>query len=459
MENQNTTLQHEPFELTKEFVDLLKQDIFANNDSKIKAQLTEMFPADISSIFDELDGNESHYIIGLLDTEISAEIISILDPADRKKLFKNFSSNEIAQFVNILDSDDAVDILNEQPLVIREEVIALLKDREQARFILDLIHYDEDCAGGLMQKELVKINVKQSVIECVEEIRKQAEDVENVHSVYVVDDENILLGRVSLKKIILAKRGSKIADIFSDEIISIRSSATGEEVAEVMQKYDLEAIPVVNIQNRLLGRITIDDIVDFITEQAQEDISAMAGITEVVEEDDSIWMLVRSRLPWLLVGMTGSFLAAKIIGLFDAQVSAFPTLAAFIPLIGSTGGNVGIQSSALIVQSLADKSGMDTALGERLKKVVIVAIFNGIIAAAFAFLGTLLLQHQGNISLVMSLSIFSIVMLASLMGTITPLVLNRLKINPAIASGPFITTTNDLLGYGVYFLIVYWLLG
>ena len=395
METTAVPIQHSPFELTKEFVDKLRENIAQNEDLAVKESLSDLFPADITSVLDELDSAECHYVIGLLDTEISAEIISNLDAPERKKLFKNFTSQEIAEYVNIIDSDDAADILNEQPLAIREEVIALLKDREQARFILDLIHYDEDCAGGLMQKELVKINMKQSVTECVEEIRKQAEDVENVHSVYVVDDDNILLGRVSLKKIILAKRGSKIADIYSDEIISVKSSATGEEVAEIMQKYDLEAVPVVNIQNRLLGRITIDDVVDFITEQAQEDISAMAGITEVVEEDDSIWMLVRSRLPWLLVGMTGSFLAAKIIGLFDTQVSAIPALAAFIPLIGSTGGNVGIQSSALIVQSLADKSGIDTALGERLKKVVIVAILNGLIAAAFAFLGTLFLEHEG----------------------------------------------------------------
>ncbi len=456
---EKSILQHEAFDLTKDFIEKLRENIAHNNSMEIKDLLEDLYPADITSVLDELDGPECHYIIGLLDTEISAEIISNLDAPERKKLFKNFTSQEIAEYVNIIDSDDAADILNEQPLVIREEVIAHLKDREQARFILDLIHYDEDCAGGLMQKELVKINVKQSVTECVEEIRRQAEDVENVHSVYVVDDEGILLGRVSLKKIILAKRGSKIADIYTDDIVSVKTSATGEEVAEIMQKYDLEAVPVVNIQNRLLGRITIDDVVDFITEQAQEDISAMAGISEVVEEDDSIWMLVRSRLPWLLVGMTGSFLAAKIIEQFSDQVSLIPALAAFIPLIGSTGGNVGIQSSALIVQSLADKSGIDTALGERLKKVVIVALINGLIAAAFAFLGTLLLQHRENISLVMSLSIFSIVMLASLMGTITPLVLNRLKINPAIASGPFITTTNDLLGYGVYFMIVYWLLG
>jgi magnesium transporter len=452
------TNQHLPFELTKEYLEKIQAAISEQNNEFIRTEMEELFPADITNILYELEGEEAHYLVTLLDTKLAAEIIINLDPDDRKKFLKNFTSQQIAEYVDLLDSDDAVDILNEQPVNVREEVIALVSDREQARFIIDLLHYDEDCAGGLMQKELVKINVKQSVTECVEEIRRQAEDVENVYSVYVVDDEGTLLGRASLKKIILAKRGSKIADIFTDDIVSVKTTATGEEVADIMQKYDLDAVPVVNIQGRLLGRITIDDVVDFITEQAHEDVQAMAGISEDVEEDDSVWKLVRSRLPWLLIGMTGSFLAAKIIGVFDGEVARTPALAAFIPLIGSTGGNVGIQSSALIVQSLADKSGIDTSLTERLKKVLLVSLLNGLIAATFAFLGTLVLEHENTISLVMSLSIFSIVMLASFMGTITPLVLNQFDINPAVASGPFITTTNDLLGYGVYFLIVYMLI-
>ncbi len=452
------TNQHLPFELTKEYLEKIQAAISEQNNEFIRTEMEELFPADITNILYELEGEEAHYLVTLLDTKLAAEIIVNLDPDDRKKFLKNFTSQQIAEYVDLLDSDDAVDILNEQPVNVREEVIALVSDREQARFIIDLLHYDEDCAGGLMQKELVKINVKQSVTECVEEIRRQAEDVENVYSVYVVDDEGTLLGRASLKKIILAKRGSKIADIFTDDIVSVKTTATGEEVADIMQKYDLDAVPVVNIQGRLLGRITIDDVVDFITEQAHEDVQAMAGISEDVEEDDSVWKLVRSRLPWLLIGMTGSFLAAKIIGVFDGEVARTPALAAFIPLIGSTGGNVGIQSSALIVQSLADKSGIDTSLTDRLKKVLLVSLLNGLIAATFAFLGTLVLEHENTISLVMSLSIFSIVMLASFMGTITPLVLNQFDINPAVASGPFITTTNDLLGYGVYFLIVYMLI-
>jgi magnesium transporter len=458
MEVVNT--QHLPFELTKEFIEDIRLLIENQANDEILLKLDELFPADITHILIELTTDEARYLVLLIDTKIAAEIISTLDSDDRKKFLKNFTSKEIASYINVIDSDDAVDILNEQPVKVREEVIALLKDREQARFIIDLMHYDEDCAGGLMQKELIKINISQTVTECVEEIRKQAEDVEKVYSVYVIDDDGLLLGTVSLKKIILAKRGSKIADVYEDdEIVSVQTYASGEEVADLMQKYDLEAIPVINIQGRLLGRITIDDVVDFITESAQEDIQVMAGISEDVEEDDSVWLLVRSRLPWLIGGMVGSFIAAKIIDRFDDTIAILPAISAFIPLIGSTGGNVGIQSSSLIVQSLADKSGLDTTLSKRLQKVLVVALINALIAAIFAF-GCSLLVDSGEIMLsaTVSLSLFAVVMLASLMGTITPLVLNQLKINPAVASGPFITTTNDILGYGVYFLIVYWLL-
>ena len=455
----NQPFELTPFELTKEYIEKLQSAISQQDNEFILAEMDELYPADITNILYELAGEESHYLVRLLDKKLGAEIITNLDADDRKKFLKNFTPQEIAEYVDLLDSDDAVDILNEQPKDISEDIIGLLKDKEQARFVNDLMHYDEDSAGGLMQKELVKINIKQSVTECVEEIRRQAEDVENVNAVYVVDDDIILQGRVSLKKIILAKRGSKIADIYTDDIVSVKTTATGEEVADVMQKYDLDAVPVVNIQGRLLGRITIDDVVDFITEQAQEDVQAMTGISEDVEEDDSVWKLVRSRLPWLLMGMCGSFLAAKLIDNFDDKLSAIPAIAAFIPLIGSTGGNVGIQSSSLIVQSLADKSGIDVPLGERLFKVLKVALFNALIAGIFAFGGSLLVDGVNvSLSLTVSLSLFSVVMLASLMGTITPLVLNKFDINPAIASGPFITTTNDLLGYGVYLLIVYLLM-
>lgn len=448
-----------PFELTKEYVERLDSAIEQEDEAFIKAEMEELYPADISSILYELDGPKTHYVLGLLEKEVGAEILSEFDTDTRRDFLRYFTSQELAAYVNVLDSDDAVDLLKEQPIQVREEVIALLPDREQARFILDLLPYDEDCAGGLMQKELVKINVKQTVTECVEEIRRQAEDVENVYSVYVVDDDNTLLGRVSLKKIILAKRGSKIENIYDDDIAYVHTYDPVEEVSDLMQKYNLDAIPVVNVQQRLLGRITIDDVVDVITEQAQEDIQAITGLTADVEEDDSVWKITRARLPWLGIGMIGSLFAAKFLGIFEHDLlQMIPALALFIPIVGSTGGNVGIQTSSFMVQILSDKSGMETDFWQRIIKISSVALLKGLIISLFVFSVTsLILSHPLKLSLVVSTSLFAVVLLASFMGTVTPIVLDKFGINPSVASGPFITTANDLLGYGVYFLIAYWL--
>lgn len=447
------------FELTKEYIERIDAAIEHEEVSFLKAEMEELFPADISGILYELDGPKTRYVLSLLAPEVGAEILSELESDTRKEFLQIFSSEEIARYVNVLDSDDAVDLLNEQPIQVREEVIALLTDREQARFILDLLPYDEDCAGGLMQKELVKINVKQTVTECVEEIRRQAEDVENVYSVYVVDDDNTLLGRVSLKKIILAKRGSKIENIFDDDIAYVNTYDPVEKVADLMQKYNLDAIPVVNVQKRLLGRITIDDVVDVITEQAQEDIQAMTGVSADVEEDDSVWKITSARLPWLGIGMVGSLFAAKFLGIFEHDLlRMIPALALFIPIVGSTGGNVGIQTSSFMVQILSDKSGLEKDFWQRMLKITSIAVLKGLLISLFVFLVTfLVLSHPFKLSIVVAVSLFAVVLLASFMGTVTPIVLDRWGINPAVASGPFITTANDLLGYGVYFLLAYWL--
>lgn len=445
------------FELTKEYVERLSQAVELRDESTIRMELRDLFAADISVLLDELEGPEAHYILTLLDTETGAEILAEYDSDSRRELLTYFDSAEIARYVNILDSDDAVDLLKEQPVRIREEVIALIEDREQARFILDLLPYEPDTAGGLMQKELVKINVRQTVTECVEEIRRQAEDVEKVYTVYVVDDDQILLGIVSLKDIILAKRGSKIEQIYDDDVIYASTYDSAEDVAELMSRYDLDALPVVNVQKRLLGQITIDDVVDVITEQAQEDIAAITGVSEEVEEDDSVWKITRSRLPWLGIGMIGSLLAAKFLGIFEHDLLMMvPALALFIPIIGSTGGNVGIQSSSFMVQILSDKSALSGEFWPRMLKILTVAVLKGVLIAAFVFLITyLILSHPLKLSMVVSISLMAVVLLSSFTGTVTPIILNRYGINPSVASGPFITTANDFLGYSVYFGIAY----
>jgi magnesium transporter len=446
------------FELTNEFLDSIKVAISNKSEAFIHEELSELYPADIASILYELSGEDAHFILQFLPTEKGADVLSSIDTDDRKRFVKEqFTVEEIAKYVNLFDSDDAVDLLNEQSIEVCERVIALLDDRDHARFILDLLHYPEDVAGGLMQKELIKVTDNQNVSECIEEIRNQLESVDKVYAVYVVDEDNKLKGIVSLKDIVLARKNTKIANLVNEDIISVDTTKAGEEVAELMQRYDLEALPVVNTIGRLMGRITIDDVVDFITEKAEEDFQAVTGITGEVEEDDTVWKLAKSRLPWLIVGVMGSLLAATVIKGFESQLARITALALFIPIMGSTGGNVGIQTSSLIVQSLAEKSALSLSLVERLFKIAKVALLNGLVISILAS-AYLYFMGETELLMVVCLALLAVVFLASFMGTVTPLLLDKIGINPAVASGPFITTANDLVGIGTYFLIANWLL-
>ncbi|KQS34145.1 magnesium transporter [Dyadobacter sp. Leaf189] len=446
------------FELTQLYVDHIQELIAKEDAAAIRSEMENVFAADITSLLYELETESAKYLISQLNPETGAAILADMDPSERREFLKAFTSEEISCFVNLFDSDDAVDLLNEQPIRVREEVIALLEDREQARFILDLLHYDEDVAGGLMQKELVKANVNWTVNECIEELRKQAEDVGKVYAVYVVDDFGKLHGILSLKKIVLAHKNTRIESLYDKDVIFVETYRPAVEVAELMQRYDLDALPVVNVQGKLLGRITIDDVIDVITDLASSDTLAMAGITGDVEEDDTIWQQTKARLPWLLVGMMGGILAAKFISFFEGDLKIIPAMAAFIPIIGSTGGNVGIQTSSIILQSLADKTGLDTTVGQRLIRMFAVAFINGLIISAIVFGFNLLIGNDIQLAMVVSTALMSVVFLASFMGTITPILLEKIGINPAVASGPFITTANDLIGYGVYFGLAHLLL-
>lgn len=446
------------FELTKEYLSEIEEAVSSQNIDFLNTQLEDLFPADIATILYQLEGPEAHSLIQLLDDEKAAEVLSNIDSDDRKKFIKEqFTVEEISKYVNLFDSDDAVDLLNEQSIEVREQVIALLEDREQARFIIDLMHYPEDVAGGLMQKELIKVNISDTVSDCVEEIRAQAETVDKVYAVYVVDNDQKLRGIVSLKQILLTRKNTKIENIFEDDIVFVDTTKSGDEVAEIMQRYDLEAIPVVNALGRLLGLITIDDVLDFVKEKAEEDIQVMTGITGEVDEDDSVWLLAKARIPWLVVGVIGSLMAASVIGWFEGTMAKVAGLAIFIPLMASTGGNVGIQTSSLIVQSLAEKSQISLSLGKRLSKVIRVALINGLVVGILTGIYVYAIGKP-ELFYVVCLSLFSVVILASFMGTITPIILDKFGVNPAMASGPFITTANDLIGIGAYFGIAYLLL-
>lgn len=445
------------FELSKEFIERFQQALDERDDQFIRKTLGDVKAADITALLYEFNSEESKYVMDLLSIEIQAEIISDLDPDTRKRFLKIYPPSEIINFLNQLASDDTADILNELPIKEREEVLSGLENTLKTQ-VTELLRYEENVAGGLMAKELIKARYFWTVVECIDEIRKQAENVNKFYAVYVVDERDKLMGRVALQDLIVKDAKTIVGDIIETDIVSIETYMEDYEVAEIMKKYDLESVPVVNVQGQLVGRVTIDDIVDVITEQAEEERQIMAGISENVEEDDSVWRNTRARLPWLLIGIAGGLMNAKFMGLFESELARLTAIAFFTPLIQATGGNVGIQSSSLIVQSLANPDFVDEGLWKRLIKVFFVALLNGVLLSLLVFTANVVLFGEYRLSLIVSLALFSVILFASFIGTITPLILNRFGFNPALAAGPFITTTNDLLGLTVYFLTVHLML-
>ncbi|WP_291781841.1 magnesium transporter [Cecembia sp.] len=440
------------FELSKEYLESLREAIEKKDNDFIIESLDGANVADIAALLDELNLEEAIYVIRLLESSIAADILIELDEDSLVKVIREMQAFELAALIEKMDSDDAVDILILMPTKEREDVISYLQEKEKSANILDLLRYDEDSAGGLMAKEFIKANQNWNVVQTIEEIRRQAEKVEKIYSIYVVDNRQHLLGRVSLKKIILASSDTKISDIYEADLISVPTHMDGEDVAEIMRKYDLESVPVVNAKNKLVGRITVDDILDLIREQSEEDIQAMSGISADVEESDSIFRISKARLPWLLIGVMGGLMGAQIISFFEEGLSKYIALASFIPLVAATGGNVGIQSSSLVVQTLASKSVFNDTPWQRFIKGVLIALLNGLVLGSFVFgLVVFIYGFESIFGLTIGLAMFCVVLLASFMGTVTPLILDKFGINPAIASGPFITTANDLLGLAVYF--------
>lgn len=440
------------FELSKEYLESLRESIEIQDNNFITESLDGANVADIASILDELNLDEAIYVLRLLNPGTAADILIELDEDSLVKVIREMEASELAALIDQMESDDAVDILILMPTKERENVISYLQEKEKSANILDLLRYDEYSAGGLMAKEFIKANQNWNVVQTIEEIRRQGEKVEKIYSIYVVDNKQHLLGRVSLKKIILASSDTKISDIYEPELISVPTHMDGEEVAEIMRKYDLESVPVVNAKNKLVGRITVDDILDLIREQSEEDMQAMTGISADVEESDSVLRISKARLPWLLIGVIGGLLGAQIIGFFEDGLSKYIALASFIPLVAATGGNVGIQSSSLVVQTLASKSVFNDSAWQRFIKGSLIAVVNGIVLGAFVFgVVVFIYGFESIFGLTIGLAMFCVVLLSSFMGTVTPLVLDKFGINPAIASGPFITTANDLLGLAVYF--------
>ena len=447
------------FKISKELITQIEILIQQNNIVDLESILHDIHFADIAEIMNDLDTSEAIYIFNLLDSEITAEILLELDEEVRETILSTLSAKEIAEELDELDTDDAADIIAELPQSKKAQVISELEDVEHAKDIVDLLRYDENTAGGIMAKELVRVNENWNVLTCVKEMRLQAENVTRVHSIYVVDDEDHLKGRLSLKDLLTTSTKTQISDIYIKKVDYVRVETKDVEVARIMQKYDLEAIPVVDELGRLVGRITIDDIIDIIKEEADKDYQLAAGISQDVEADDSILELTKARLPWLVLALFGGFISVKVLGIFEPMMESHRMLLFFTPLIAAMAGNVGVQSSAIVVQGLANNS-ITGSLWNRLLKELSLSLLNGSILAGILILGShFLLGYEFIIGITVSIALLSVIVIASLIGTFIPIVLDKYGVDPALATGPFITTSNDIMGIIIYFTIAKLVLG
>ena len=440
------------FELTDLLINQVIDLVDNNQDTLLLVKLNELHHADIAEILEELNVDQSTYIIKLLESDKTSEILMELDEDFREQILNNLSPNEIAKEIEELDTDDATDIISELSVEKQKKVISKIIDAEHKADIKELLKYDEDSAGGLMAKELVKVNENWTVTKCVKEMRIQATEVTRVHSIYVVNDKDKLIGRLSLKDLLVANPRSSIKSVYIPKVDFVNVNDEAESVANIMQKYDLEAIPVVDDNNILLGRITIDDIVDLIKEEAEKDYQLAAGILQDVDVDDTIFQLSRARLPWLLLGLLGGIGAAIVMGAFDDILVKHQILFYFTPLIAAMAGNVGVQSSAIIVQGLANDD-IRGSVNNRLIKETFLSILNGVILSVILFLFIMISGEEYLVALAISISLVIVIIVAGIIGTFIPLFLDKRGIDPAIATGPFITTSNDIFGILIYFYI------
>ena len=448
------------FEISNSGIDAIKELINKGSDKRLRKRLKDLHYADIAEVIYELSTKQATYLVKLLDSEKTADALAEVDEDIREGILEKLSAKEIAEEIEELDTDDAADLIAELPEDRQEIVMSQITDSDHVEDIRELLTYQENTAGGLMAKELVKVEENLSVLKCLNEMRSQAEEVTRVHSIYVVDEYNILKGRLSLKDLITANSRAIVKDIYIPQVDAVTVDQPGEEVADIMSKYDLEAIPVVDNKKQLMGRITIDDIVDLIKEEAEKDYQLAAGISNDVEANDGIFELTKARLPWLFLGLLGGLGGVFILQDFE-KIMELPELRSlffYTPLIAAMAGNVGVQSSAIIVQGLANNVVRGSLLPLLFKEIGL-GLINGLALGLILILFGFIINQDLIISLTIAGAMMGVIIIAALVGTFVPIILNKRGIDPAIATGPFITTANDIFGIFFFFYMAKVFLG
>ena len=442
-------------ELDEDYLKDIRVLIERKDGDAVKSILSEFHPADIAELCNDLEPEEARFACRLLDNEIAADVLVEMDEDSRAKFLELLPPEIIAKrFVDNMNTDDAVDIMGDMNEEKQEEILSHIEDIEQAGDIVDLLKYDEGTAGGLMGTEMVIVNENWSMPECLKEMRLQAEDLDEIYYVYVVDDDERLQGVFPLKKMITSPSVSKVKHVMKKDPISVHVDTPTDEVVQLIEKYNLVAVPVVDSIGRLVGQITVDDVMDEVREQSERDYQLASGLSTDIETDDNLFKQTSARLPWLLIGMIGGISNSVILGQFDNVFATHPEMALYIPLIGGTGGNVGTQSSAIVVQGLANSSLEANETIKQVGKESLVALVNATLISLLVYIYNFVRYGATEtVTYSVSISLFAVVMFASIFGTLVPMTLEKLKIDPAIATGPFISITNDIIGMIIYMAI------
>lgn len=465
MENPQAAAASEPqerpaglLEVDEQLVDDIAALLASDQRGMLLNILADLYPADLAGLLTHLPFEDARRVFQWLSVEAAGDVLAELDDSFRNRLLEATHPELITEIIDQLETDDAADVLAALPDEMALRILPGLEDVDDLR---ELLGYAEDTAGGIMGTEYVAVHRDWTVAEATEEVRRNAEAVEEIYTVFVLDDAERLVGTVSLMRLLLSPASTLVADIMEPDVISVTTDVDQEEVARIMERYDLVALPVVDQEGRMAGRITIDDIVDVIREEAEEDIQLMSGVSGSEEPTDSVLRISRGRLPWLLVGLVGTGLSAMVISSFEGALEQAVVLAAFIPVVTAMAGNAGVQSSAIIVQGLASGELWASDVLKRVGKELLVALLNGLVLAVLLGAAVLVLpvgtDHVLRLAFTASLSLLTVIVLATCIGTIVPLALDRLNIDPAIATGPFITTSNDILGLTVYFVLSTWI--
>ncbi|MBW1851664.1 MAG: magnesium transporter [Deltaproteobacteria bacterium] len=434
-------------------IEEVKNYVEHKNELALKKLLDEIRAADVADLIEHMKPNERLFIFKLLEPEGAGEVLVEIEPPVQEGILKSLDNLEISEIVQELDSDDAADVVGDLPAERAIEVIKTVDD-DVSEELEKLLPYAEDTAGGIMGLEFVSVKADVTLLDAIETIRKKKEEVESIYYLWVIDDFERLAGVISLKDLLLEPPSRKVGEIMDPDVISVNALADQEEVVYLVKKYDLINIPVVDENNRLIGRITHDDIIDVIEEEVDEDISLMAGVIDQEIAEESTIKISRARLPWLIMGIFGGILAAFVINHFESSLEKILALSFFFPVIMAMGGNTGTQAATVVVRGLATGDVSLVHAGKRILREMRVALINGLICGAIlgVIVGTWL--SDLGLGLIVGMALVLIIISSGCIGAAVPLGLKRLNIDPALGTGPFVTTLNDVLSLFVYLGLV-----